>query len=180
MPVRRSSVKPVNGRTTLTGQSKTPVHRLERCCDGTLSLYAAFKARSRGVLCTTTERHTCAEFIAFLTDIVINRPPGKTIRVIADSFSPHKRLQIKSSLAAYPHFHLQFTLTYSSWVNAVERWLSKIERSVVARCVFTPVPDLSMKLMRYIRRCNKATQTVKWKYFNPVRRITMRSVVAAR
>jgi hypothetical protein len=59
----------------------------------------------------------------------------------------------------------------------VELWFSKIERDVIARGVFTSVPDLKRKLMRYIRQYNKAPKTVKWKYFDPTKRITPESAV---
>jgi hypothetical protein len=57
----------------------------------------------------------------------------------------------------------------------VELWTAKIERDVSARSVFTSVPDLNRKLMRYIR--HEAPKTVKWKHFDPSRRISSRSVV---
>jgi transposase len=72
---------------------------------------------------------------------------------------------------------LHFTPTYSFWLNQVELWVSKIERDVIARGVFSSVPDLKRKLMRYIRHYNKAPKTLKWKYFDPKRRITPTSVV---
>jgi len=43
--------------------------------------------------------------------------------------------------------------------------------------VFTSVPDLKRKLMRYIRQYNKQAKPVKWKYFDPSRRITPHSIV---
>src|SRR5438477_77466 len=73
--------------------------------------------------------------------------------------------------------HLHFTPTYSSWLNQVELWFAKIERDVIARGVFTSVPDLKRKLMRYIRQYNKEAKPVKWKYFDPTRRITPASIV---
>lgn len=45
---------------------------------------------------------------------------------------------------------LHFTPTYSSWLNQVELWFAKIERDVIARGVFTSVPDLARKLRRYL------------------------------
>jgi hypothetical protein len=51
---------------------------------------------------------------------------------------------------------LHFTPTYSSWLNQVELWFAGIERDVIARGVFTSVPDLRRKLMRYIRQYIKA------------------------
>jgi transposase len=97
--------------------------------------------------------------------------------VIADNLSAHKTGQAKEFLEAHPKVHLHFTPTYSSWLNQVELWFSKIERDVIAGGVFTSVPDLKRKLMRYIREYNKEPKTVKWKYFDPTRRITPQSTV---
>ncbi len=154
-------------------------HGFEYFRHGTLSLYAAFNTKTGEVLGKTAARHTSAEFVAFLTDIVVNQPRGKEIHVIADNLSAHKTGQVKEFLEAHPKVHLHFTPTYSSWLNQVELWFSKIERDVIARGVFTSVPDLKRKLMRYIREYNKEPKTVKWKYFDPKRRITPESIVTA-
>jgi transposase len=152
-------------------------HGFEYYRHGTLSLYAAFNTKTGEVLGKTAARHTSAEFVAFLTDIVVNQPRGKEIHVIADNLSAHKTGQVKEFLEAHPKVHMHFTPTYSSWLNQVELWFSKIERDVIARGVFTSVPDLKRKLMRYIREYNKEPKTVKWKYFDPTRRITPQSTV---
>ncbi len=39
------------------------------------------------------------------------------------------------------------------------------------------VTDLKRKLMRYICQYNKQPEPVKWKYFDPTRRITPSSIV---
>jgi transposase len=129
------------------------------------------------VLGKTASRHTSAEFVAFLTDIVVNQPRGKEIHVIADNLSAHKTKLVEQFLADHPKVHRHFTPTYSSWLNQVELWFAKIERHVIARGVFTSVPDLRRKLMRYIRQYNKVPKPVKWKYFDPTRRITPSSAV---
>jgi transposase len=154
-------------------------HGFEYYRHGTLSLYAAFNTKTGEVLGKTAARHTSAEFVAFLTDIVVNQPRGKEIHVIADNLSAHKTGQVKDFLAAHRNVHLHFTPTYSSWLNQVELWFSKIERDVIARGVFTSVPDLKRKLMRYIHTYNQEPKTVKWKYFDPTRRITPTSAVTA-
>src|ERR1022692_2053195 len=151
-------------------------HGFEYFRHGTLSLYAAFNTKTGEVLGKTAERHTSAEFVAFLTDIVINQPRGKEIHVIADNLSAHKSAPVKDFLAAHPKLHLHFTPTYSSWLNQVELWFGKIERDVIARGVFTSVSDLKKKLMRYIRHYNKSPRTVKWKYADPSRHISTQSV----
>jgi transposase len=152
-------------------------HGFEYYRHGTLSLYAAFNTRTGKVLGKTAPRHTSAEFVAFLTDIVVNQPRGKEIHVIADNLSAHKTALVSDFLERHPNVHMHFIPTYSSWLNQVELWFAKIERDVIARGVFASVTDLKRKLMRYIRHYNKAPRTVKWKYFDPSRRITATSAV---
>jgi transposase len=152
-------------------------HGFEYFRHGTLSLYAAFNTQTGEVLGRTAPRHTSAEFVAFLTDIVLNQPRRKEIHVIADNLSAHKTKQVKAFLDEHPNVRLHFTPTYSSWLNQVELWFGKIERDVIARGVFTSVGDLKRKLMRFIREYNKAPRTVKWKYADPSRRLGTQSVV---
>jgi transposase len=152
-------------------------HGFEYKRHGTLSLYAAFDTRNGTVLGKTTERHTSAQFVAFLGDIVVSQPAGKEIHVIADNLSAHKTQAVRDFLGAHPNVRLHYTPTYSSWLNQVELWFAKITRDVIVRGVFTSVKDLSNKLMRYIREYNKAPKTVKWKYVNPERRITPESIL---
>ena len=151
-------------------------HGFEYFRHGTLSLYAAFNTKTGEVLGKTAARHTSAEFVAFLTDIVVNQPRGKEIHVIADNLSAHKSGQVQVFLEAHRNVHLHFTPTYSSGLNQVELWFGKIERDVIARGVFTSVSDLKRKLMRYIRQYNKSPRTVKWKYADPSRHISTQSV----
>jgi transposase len=152
-------------------------HGFEYFRHGTLSLYAAFNTKTGEVLGRTAQHHTSAEFVAFLTDIVANQPRGKEIHVIADNLSAHKTKRVDQFLMEHSNVHLHFTPTYSSWLNQVELWFAKIERDVIARGVFTSVPDLKRKLMRYIRQYNKQPKPVKWKYFDTSRRITPESIV---
>src|SRR5579864_1511309 len=151
-------------------------HGFEYFRHGTLSLYAAFNTKTGEVLGKTAARHTSAEFVAFLTDIVANQPRGKEIHVIADNLSAHKSQPVKDFLEAHSKVLLHFTPTYSSWLNQVELWFSKIERDVISRGVFTSLPDLKRKLMRYIRHYNQAPRTVKWKYADPARHLSTQSV----
>jgi len=154
-------------------------HGFEYYRHGTLSLYAAFNTKTGEVLGKTAARHTSAEFVAFLADIVVNQPAAQEIHVIADNLSAHKTKQVTEFLGRHPMVHLHFTPTYSSWLNQVELWFAKIERDVIARGVFTFVSDLRRKLMRYIRQYNKAPKTIKWRYRDPTPRITLNSVVTA-
>jgi transposase len=154
-------------------------HGFEYYRHGTLSLYAAFNTRNGKVLGKTAPRHTSAEFVAFLADIVASQPAGTEIHVIADNLSAHKTQRVAHFLAEHPNVHLHFTPTYSSWLNQVELWFAKIERDVIARGVFTSLHDLKRKLMRYIRLYNTTSKPVKWSYCDPTRRIQIAATTSA-
>jgi transposase len=147
-------------------------HGFEYARHGTLSLYAAFNTRTGEVVGRTAERHTSAEFVAFLTEIVAHQPRRQEIHVILDNLSAHKTKQVEAFLSEHPTVRLHFTPTYSSWLNQVELWFAKIERDVIARGIFTSRHDLKRKLLRYIRMYNETAKPVKWKYTDPRHRIT--------
>jgi transposase len=146
-------------------------HGFEYYRHGTLSLYAALNTRTGKVLGHPVERHTSEEFVGFLGQIVASQPRGKQIHVVLDNLSTHKTRRVEQFLADHKNVQLHFTPTYSSWLNQVEIWFSKIERQVIARGVFTSVADLARKIMRYIKHYNRAPKPIKWTYSNPKHRI---------
>src|SRR5216683_1420830 len=123
-------------------------HGFEYYRHGTLSLYAAFNTKSGQVLGKTVARHTSAEFVAFLSDIVVNQPRGKEIHIICDNLSAHKTPTVRDFLTSHPNVQIHYTPTYSSWLNQVELWFNRIPRDVIARGIFTSLADLKLKLMR--------------------------------
>jgi transposase len=146
-------------------------HGFEYYRHGTLSLYAALNTETGEVVGKTAERHTSEEFVAFLSEIVAHQPKDRAIHIIADNLSAHKTKRVAAFLAQHKNVKMHFTPTYSSWLNQVELWFNKIEREVIARGVFTSTPDLSRKLMRYIREGNKNPKPFKWSYSDVRRRI---------
>ena len=150
-------------------------HGFEYKRNGTLSLFAALNTATGQVLGMTAPRHTSAQFVAFLADVLASQPEGKAIHVICDNVSAHKTDAVDDFLATHANVAIHYTPTYSSWLNQVENWFSRIQRDVIARGVFSNVKDLDKKLMRYIRQYNKNPKPIKWKYDNPNKRIRCNS-----
>jgi transposase len=146
-------------------------HGFEYYRHGTLSLYAALNTYTGEVLGSAVPRHTSEEFVAFLDAVVATQPRRREIHIIVDNLSAHKTQRVRTFLAAHPTVHLHYTPTYSSWLNQVELWFSKIERDVIARGIFTSLSDLRRKLMRYIKQYNKTAKPFRWSYADPTRRI---------
>lgn len=146
-------------------------HGFEYYRHGTLSLYAALDTKTGRVHGKTTARHTSAEFVEFLGDLVAHCRPRQAVHIILDNLSAHKTQAVRDFLEQHPQVRLHFTPTYSSWLNQVEIWFAKIERDVIARGVFTSVPDLARKLRRYINAYSANAQPIRWKYSDASRRI---------
>jgi len=150
-------------------------HGFEYYRHGTLSLYAALDTRTGAIIGQTVPRHTSDAFVEFLGDIVATQPSRRDIHVIVDNLSAHKTKTVRAFLDAHPRVHLHFTPTYSSWLNQVELWFGKIERDLLARGIFTSLPDLARKIRRYITCYNKHPKPIRWTYADPSHRITTTS-----
>ena len=87
--------------------------------------------------------------------------------------------QVAAFLEQHPDVALHFTPTYSSWLNQVELWFSKLQRDVIARGVFTSTADLARKLRRYINAYSKDAKPFRWKYSKPSRRIRHGKTISA-
>lgn len=142
-------------------------HGFEYYRHGTLSLYAALDTKTGKVHGKTAARHTSQDFVSFLAEVVAQRPAGQEIHIILDNLSAHKTKLVDAFLSAHRNVRLHFTPTYSSWLNQVEIWFSRIERDVIARGVFSSVADLARKLRRYINAYSANAKPFKWKYSDP-------------
>jgi transposase len=147
-------------------------HGFEYYRHGTLSLYAALNTQTGEVHGRTAERHTSEEFVAFLVQIVAGQSRNRQIHIIADNLSAHKTERVRQFLTDHKRVHIHYTPTYSSWLNQVEIWFSKIERDVIARGIFTSKHDLRRKLMRYIKAHNRDPKPYKWSWNDTARRIS--------
>ncbi len=150
-------------------------HGFEYYRHGTLSLYAALNTRTGEIVGQTVPRHTSEAFVEFLGDILATQPRRREIHVIVDNLAAHKTKGVQAFLTQHPRVQLHFTPTYSSWLNQVELWFAKIERDLLARGIFTSVPDLARKIRRYITRYNEDPKPIRWTYQNPAHRITTHS-----
>ena len=155
-------------------------HGFEYYRHGTLSLYAALNTSTGQIVGQTVPRHTSAAFVEVLGDIVATQPRRREIHVIVDNLSAHKTKSVTAFLEAHPRVHLHFTPTYSSWLNQVELWFAKIERDLLARGIFTSIPDLARKIRRYITRYNEDPKPIRWTCSNPAHRMTTHSAVTVR
>ena len=153
-------------------------HGFEYYRHGRPSLYAALETATGRVHSKTTARHSSQDFDAFLEEVVAQCPASQQIHIILDNLSAHKTRLVDEFLQNNKRVHFHFTPTYSSWLNLVELWFSKIERDLFARGVFTSVKDLARKTRRYVKANSANAKPIQWKYSDPNRRIRSNELTA--
>ena len=95
----------------------------------------------------------------------------RTGDVLAKTTARHTSPEFVDFLQANPTVRIHYTPTYSSWLNQVEIWFSKIQRDVISRGIFTSMTDLSRNLIRYIKQYNKTATPFCWRVKNADNRI---------
>jgi transposase len=146
-------------------------HGFEYFRHGTLSLYAALEVHTGHVEGRTADRHTSEAFLSFLDQVLATQPEDREIHIICDNLSAHKTKAVGAWLEAHPRVSIHYTPTYSSWLNQVEIWFSKLQRDLIARGIFTSKTDLRRKIMSYIRLHNRECRPFRWTYRNTKHRI---------
>jgi transposase-like protein/transposase len=132
------------------------------CAGGALSLYSALNTQAEEVLAPPSARHTSAEVVDFLAQIVMSQPAGREVHVIVNNSSADKTRKVVRFFEGNPSVRIHYAPTYSNWVNQVEIWFSKIHRDVVSRGGLTSVNGLEHKLIRHIRKYKNSATPIRW------------------
>jgi transposase len=107
-------------------------------------------------------RHRHQEFLRFLNTIERAVPADKAIHVILDNYGSHKHPTVLKWLARHPRFTFHFTPTPGSWLNAVETFLSALNRRRLKRGSFPSIVDLQAAINRYIAEHNDDPKPFTW------------------
>ena len=113
------------------GRCGTMTHDYKR--HGTTTLFAALDVKAGTVIGQCMLRHRAAEFIRFLRLIDLRTPPDLDLHLIADNYAAHKTEAVKRWLARHPRFHMHFTPTSASWLNAAETLFAAQQAPAEAR-----------------------------------------------
>jgi transposase len=142
------------------GRAGTMTHDYKR--NGTTTLFAALNVLDGKVIGQCMNRHRHQEFLRFLRKIDRETPKDLALHIIIDNYATHKHPAVKAWLARHPRFHLHFTPTSSSWLNAVEGFFSKLTKKRLKRGVFKSVTELESAILRFIEEKNENAKPFIW------------------
>lgn len=100
------------------------------------------------------EHHRYQEFQDFLRQVGKQTPPDLDRRLIVHNHVPHKHGKVKARLARNPLFHLDFTPTFSSWLNQIERRFALVTERAIRRNSLTSVRELKQRFDLFMQRHN--------------------------
>jgi transposase len=144
----------------LPGTPQRATHDYTR--HGVTNLYAALDVASGKVISQLTARHRAIEFKRFLVHLDRSVPADLGVQVICDNSSTHKTPAIQRWLVAHPRFQLQFTPTYSSWLNLVERWFAELTSKWRKRGTHRSVAELEQAIQSWIDTWNQNPRPFVW------------------
>ena len=174
-------MKPPTNAIVLSVDEKSSVQALERTApilplrpgipsrqthdyrrNGTTTLFAALNTLSGKVIQKCLPRHRHTEFIEFLEHVDQNVPSKLEVHIIMDNYATHKKAEVQEWFATHPRYHVHFTPTGSSWLNAVERFFSEITAKRIRRGSFPSVPKLIKAITAYVEDHNAHAQPFVW------------------
>lgn len=129
--------------------------------NGLTSLYAALEVASGKVVGECRDRHTGADFLAFLKRVTRGYR-GHELHVVLDNSSTHTTPAVQAWLGAHPQVHFHFTPKGASWLNLVEAWFSILTRKSVRRGSFETVRALIRHIERYLAEWNTHPTPFVW------------------
>jgi transposase len=111
------------------------------------------------------DRHRSTEFIKFLKLLDARYPKGALIRIILDNHSAHFSRETQSYLATVPNrFSFTFTPKHASWLNLIEAFFAKMEKTVLRSIRVSSKSELKERIKKYFREENSAPVVFEWKY----------------
>jgi transposase len=141
------------------GQVERHTHDYTR--HGTTCLFAALEVGTGRVTTDTRERHTGADFLAFLRRVE-RAYPGTELHVVLDNVSTHKTPDVGAWLARHPRITFHFTPTSASWMNQVETWFGILTRQAIRRDSFRNVKELIAMIRAFTRQWNDGSSPFVW------------------
>jgi len=142
------------------GRGATMTHDDKR--HGTTTLFAALDVKAGTVISQCMLRHRAAEFIRFLRLIDRQTPADLDLHLILDNYAAHKTEAVKRWLARHPRFHVHFTPTSASWINAVEGLFATLTKRRLKRGVFRSVIELNQAIRAYLDAHNANPKPFRW------------------
>ena len=134
------------------GHPGTRTHDYRR--NGTTCLMAALDVATGKVTGEMVERHRSEEFLAFLDNVAGGIEPGTPVHVILDNVSSHKSAEVNQWLKQHKNWTFHFTPTSASWMNAVERFFSRLSRQRPRHAIFNSLDECIAAIEGYIEHQN--------------------------
>jgi transposase len=142
------------------GQVERRTYNYQR--HGTTSLFAALDIATGKVIGELHRRHRSTEFRKFLDRINAEVPVDLNVHLIVDNYGTHKTPLIHRWLLRHPRFHLHSTLTYSSWINQVERWFAGLTEKQLRRGRHRSTRALEDAIRLYLVEYNASPKPFAW------------------
>ena len=104
------------------------------------------------------------EFIGFRKRLDAAYPPQTAIKLIVDNHSAHVSRETRAWIAAQPEgrFAFVFTPKHGSWLNLIERFFSKMARSMLRHIRVASNAELKARIIAHLDGHNRDPVVHTW------------------
>jgi transposase len=142
-----------------SGRAVRHTHDYKR--HGVIDLYAALEIATGQVTHALRDRHTAADFLAFMNKVV-RAYPRKKLHVILDNSASHGTADVQDWLRKHPRVQFHYTPTSASWLNQVEGWFGILAKQSLFLTDFKSKRALRDHLRAYLRAWNRNPTPFEW------------------
>jgi len=128
---------------------------------GVVDLYAALEVATGAVTHRLSARHTAADFLTFMRQVV-RAYPAQELHVMLDNSSTPGTPAVKDWLAANPRVHFHYTPTSASWLNQVEGFFGILAKQSLSLTDFPSKKALREHLHAYMRAWKQHPTPFAW------------------
>jgi transposase len=129
---------------------------------GVTNLFAVLNVATGRVIGACFPEKRATEFRRFLGTIEKELPGDLAVHVAVDNSSIHNAPTVRRWLKRHPRFQLNFTPTYSSWLNHVERWFANHTEQALRRSSHKSTAELEDAIGQYLEASNEHPKSFVW------------------
>jgi transposase len=150
------------------GQAARRDYEYKRC--GTANVFCGIEPKAGRHYSKVTPTRCSAEFADYLVEIASRYPRARTIHLVMDNLSTHRRKALVDSFGEkvggwlWNRFTPHYTPKHGSWLNQAEMEVGLFSRQCLGKRRIGDIAALRRQTQAWSRRMNRNRLTIAWKF----------------
>lgn len=150
------------------GQPARRDYEYRRC--GTANVFCGVEPKAGRHFPRVTATRSSSEFADYLLEIAARYPEARTIHLVMDNLSTHRRKALvdrfgeKIGGMLWKRFTVHYTPKHGSWLNQAEIVISLFSRQCLGKRRIADIDELRKEALAWSQRVNQDQTTIDWRF----------------